>query len=151
MNRKYDTTEANVIYGRRLNRTMNAHGISANRLHLHSWISKSMINKLRRGEHSPTLDMILSLNEALQELGAEPVNVSISEIPRPGLNPDGAEPESVAKKLAGSKAPRRTSKKPQNGPAVMPDPRPEPEPQAEPEPAPAGGSMMEKMLANLGG
>lgn len=147
MNRKYDTTEANAIYGRRLNRTMNAHGISANRLHLHSWISKSMINKLRRGEHSPTLDMILSLNEALQELGAEPVNVSISEIPRPGLNPDGAEPASVAKKLAGSEpAPKVAKPEP-----VKAEPAPEPEPQTEPEPAPAGGSMMEKMVANLGG
>ena len=161
MNRKYDTTEANTIYGRRLNRTMNAAGISANRLNTHSWISKSMINKLRRGEHSPTLDMILTLNEALQEMGAEPVQISIRDIPRPALNPE-PEPKVKAPKVKALKA----------KPEPMPEPEPEPLPvpeqlchacgertvdmQAhlaihctgkvkEPEPM----SMMERMRANL--
>ena len=73
MNRKFDTTAGNQHFAKMLCKAMSRANWASRDLASASGVSKSMINKLRKGEHSPTLDMILSINAGFAEHGHDGV------------------------------------------------------------------------------
>ena len=58
-----------------------------------SGISRSMVNKLRKGQHSPTLDMIVNLNAGLAKVdGHEILEILRAQVPSAVAYPEPIEP-----------------------------------------------------------